>query len=123
MCFNPGFACVYTAELLPRHGRPSFVRPLTQVIRKPLYGSRPNFRGNYVSTMSPDKFFFLFFFQKFSFFIMIFFSRNAKPYGSQNFKTLLLPQNWSRIVFKLLLTFCLLYPHKVAYQFFFIFEC
>ncbi len=41
-------------------------RPYTQVSQKPLHGSRPNFVGSSLSTISPDHFFFLF--SKFSIF-------------------------------------------------------
>ena len=78
-----------SAELLSRRRR-----PLTRFSQKPLHGSRPNFVESYPSAISPDCFFF--FLQNFSvsnfydFFFFVFV--NMGPYGSQNFKTLLLPQ-------------------------------
>ena len=59
-------------------------RPWSQVSRKPLHGSRPNFVGSSLSTISPDDCFCLFvcLFQNFHDFIFIFV--NMGPYGSKN---------------------------------------
>ncbi len=75
---------------------PSSVSPLIQVSQKPRHGPRPNFVESYIyiSAISPGSFFFFFWkffdFQIFTIFFFVFV--NMGPYGSQNFKTLLLPQ-------------------------------
>ncbi len=77
--------CVYTSELLL-----SVVRLLTQVSQKPIYGSRPNYMGSYISNISQDYFFFFFPFQTFMIFFLYF-----HYYGTlKNFRTLTLPTNW-----------------------------
>ncbi len=73
--------------------RLSAVRPTTQVSQKPLHGSMPDFVKSYLSAISPElffSFFKIFDFQIFTIFCFLFI--NMGPYGSQNFKTLLLPQ-------------------------------
>ncbi len=64
--------------------RPSVVRPETQVSQKPLHGSRPNFMGSYLSTISPDHFFVFSKFSIFKFLRIFFVFVNMGLYGSKN---------------------------------------
>ncbi len=86
----------------------------TQVSRKLLHGSRPNFIGSYLSTISPDRFFF-FFFQNFQFsifhdFFFFSFSLTWDPTGAK------IAKRYSSL--KVLLNFCLQYSHKVTFRIF-----
>ncbi len=58
---------------------PSSVRPLTQVSQKPLHGSRRKFVESYLQIFT------------ICFFVFV----HMGPYGSENFKTLLLSHFWS----------------------------
>ncbi len=97
-CYDTEYYIVFSSARLCQqsycHGvgpnrRPSSVRrPLTQVSRKPLHGSRSNFMDSSLSTTSPHVFFF--FFSKCSIYDLFFFIFvHMGPQGSKNFKTLL----------------------------------
>ncbi len=81
-------ACVYTPELLSSCGRQSSIRrPLTQVSRKPLHGSRPHLWAApyppYLQTLVLSKF------SIFKYLKLVFVFVNMGPYGSKHFKKLL----------------------------------
>ncbi len=66
--------CVNAAEVLSGHGHPS----VNSGFSEPLPGSRPKFVGSYLSTISPDHFFYLF---KILLFFHIFFALKWEPMG------------------------------------------
>ncbi len=83
--------CYCTAELLSSRGRPSSVRcPSNPFSQNPLGRLLPNLMERYLFTISPDHFFFLVCFSKFSIFdfFTIFFSVfvNMGPHWRKNFK-------------------------------------